>query len=75
MRLETKNLGDTHGAIASQMKTDLEEPLAAISGGMRERRKIVQTGVEKLLKLKSQQTSVVNKVCPSMVIAVLWSRE
>ena len=44
------------------MKSELEEPLAAFAGGMKERRKIVQTGIEKLLKVKIQQTQVVNKV-------------
>jgi hypothetical protein len=44
------------------MKSELEEPLAAFGGGMKERRKIVQTGIEKLFKLKQQQTQTVNKV-------------
>lgn len=54
-----------HQNIAAQMKSELEEPLAAFSGGMKERRKIVQNGVEKLLKVKVQQTQQVNKVCSS----------
>lgn len=44
------------------MKSELEEPLIAFAGGMKERRKIVQTGIEKLLKVKMQQTQAVNKV-------------
>ncbi|EEQ27851.1 SH3 domain-containing protein [Microsporum canis CBS 113480] len=40
----------------TQMKTELEEPLAAFAGGMKERRKIVQHGIEKLLKVKIQHT-------------------
>lgn len=44
------------------MKSELEEPLAAFAGGMKERRKIVQNTVEKLLKTKIQQTQQVNKV-------------
>ncbi|GJC81269.1 septation protein imp2 [Colletotrichum liriopes] len=43
------------------MKTELEEPLAAFAGGMKERRKIVQNGIEKILKTKVQQTQHVNK--------------
>lgn len=54
-----------HQSIAGQMKTELEEPLAAFAGGMKERRKIVQGTVEKLLKTKIQQTQQVNKVCKS----------
>lgn len=50
-----------HANIAAQMRSELEEPLAAFAGGMKERRKIVQNGVEKLLKLKIQQTQQVNK--------------
>lgn len=53
-----------HQAIATQMKSELEEPLAAFAGGMKERRKIVQNTVEKLLKTKIQQTQQVNKVSP-----------
>ncbi len=55
-------MGKSHQAIAHQMKSELEEPLAAFSGGMKERRKIVQNGIEKLFKVKQQQTQVVNKV-------------
>jgi hypothetical protein len=57
-------MGKAHQTIASQMKTELEEPLGAFAGAMRERRKIVQGGVEKLMKLKIQQTQQVNKVTP-----------
>jgi hypothetical protein len=56
-------MGKSHQNIAAQMKTELEEPLAAFSGAMKERRKIVQGGIEKLLKIKIQQTQHVNKVC------------
>lgn len=51
-----------HQSIAAQMKTELEEPLVAFAGGMKERRKIVQTSIEKILKTKVQQTQQVNKV-------------
>ncbi|KAI9670818.1 MAG: hypothetical protein M1829_004707 [Trizodia sp. TS-e1964] len=61
MRGEVESMGKAHQSIAGQMKTELEEPLAAFAGAMKERRKIVQNGVEKLFKVKSQQTSVVNK--------------
>lgn len=51
-----------HQSIAAQMKTELEEPLVAFAAGMKERRKIVQTSIEKILKTKVQQTQQVNKV-------------
>lgn len=54
-------MAKAHANIAGQMKSELEEPLAAFAGGMKERRKIVQTGIEKLLKVKTQQTTAVNK--------------
>lgn len=57
-----------HQNIAAQMKSELEEPLAAFAGGMKERRKIVQNTVEKLLKVKVQQTQVVNKVSWAAVV-------
>lgn len=63
VRGEVESMGKAHQTIASQMKSELEEPLIAIAGGLKERRKIVQSGVEKLHKTKSQQTAVVNKVC------------
>lgn len=56
-------MGKAHQTIAGQMKTELEEPLAAFAGAMKERRKIVQGGIEKLHKTKIQQTITVNKVC------------
>lgn len=62
-------MGKSHQSIAGQMKTELEEPLAAFAGAMKERRKIVQGGIEKLLKVKVQQTQHVNKVrAPSVII-------
>lgn len=54
-------MGKAHQNIAGQMKTELDEPLAAFAGGLKERRKIVQGGIEKLLKVKNQQTSTANK--------------
>lgn len=62
VRGEVELIGKAHASIAGQMKTELEEPLAAFSGGMKERRKIVQGGIEKLHKTKVQQTQAVNKV-------------
>ncbi|KAK4198588.1 putative septation protein [Triangularia verruculosa] len=61
VRQEVESMGKQHQHIAQQMKSELEEPLAAFAGGMKERRKIVQNTVEKLLKTKVQQTQLVNK--------------
>jgi len=61
IKREVESMGKAHQNIANQMKTELDEPLAAFAGAMKERRKIVQGGIEKLLKLKLQQTAVVNK--------------
>ncbi|RDL41823.1 putative proline-serine-threonine phosphatase-interacting protein 2 [Venustampulla echinocandica] len=61
LRGEVEAMGKSHQNIAGQMKTELEEPLAAFAGAMKERRKIVQNGIEKLLKVKIQQTNQVNK--------------
>lgn len=62
VRGEIESIGRAHQNVAGQMKTELEESLAAFTGGIKERRKIVQGGVEKLLKIKTQQTTTVNKV-------------
>jgi hypothetical protein len=64
VRGEIESMGKAHQNIAAQMKTELEEPLSAFAGGLKERRKIVQGGIEKLLKVKMQQTTGVNKVGP-----------
>ena len=63
VRQEVEAMGKAHQNIAGQMRSELDEPLAAFAGGMKERRKIVQGGIEKLLKVKMQQTAMVNKVC------------
>lgn len=59
---EVESMAKQHQSIAAQMKTELEEPLAAFAGAMKERRKIVQNSIEKLHKVKTQQTQQVNKV-------------
>lgn len=69
VRGELESMAKQHAGIAGQMKTELEEPLAAFAGGMKERRKIIQNTVEKLLKVKIQQTQAVNKVSHSVVIS------
>ncbi|KAM0088350.1 formin-binding protein [Aspergillus fumigatus] len=61
VRGETESIAKSHAAIATQMKRELEEPLIAFAGGSKERRKIIQTGIERLLKTKIQQTQTVNK--------------
>lgn len=67
-------MGKAHQGIAAQMKSELEEPLTAFAGGMKERRKIVQAGVEKLYKIKQQQTQSVNKVRPRRLMPDQESR-
>ncbi|KAJ5643730.1 uncharacterized protein N7484_006237 [Penicillium longicatenatum] len=61
VRGETEAIAKAHAAIAAQMKTELEEPLGAFASGLKERRKIIQNGIERLHKTKMQQTHVVNK--------------
>ncbi|KAK4242771.1 hypothetical protein C8A03DRAFT_29000 [Achaetomium macrosporum] len=61
VRGEVESMAKQHQSVAAQMKSELEEPLAAFAGAMKERRKIVQNTVEKLLKTKMQQTQLVNK--------------
>ncbi|KAK5734432.1 formin-binding protein [Elasticomyces elasticus] len=61
VRGEMEAMGKEHANVASKMKSELDEPLAAFAGGMKERRKIVQTGIEKLLKVKNTQTLSANK--------------
>ncbi|KAI0503385.1 hypothetical protein F5B22DRAFT_629220 [Xylaria bambusicola] len=61
VRGEVESMAKQHANIAAQMKSELEEPLAAFAGGMKERRKIIQNTVEKILKVKIQQTHTVNK--------------
>ncbi|KAJ9610524.1 formin-binding protein [Cladophialophora chaetospira] len=60
-RGETESMGKQHALIAQQMKSELEEPLTAFAGAIKERRKIVQNGIERLHKMKQAQTAQVNK--------------
>lgn len=62
VRGEVEGMAKQHQNNAAQMRSELEEPLAAFAGGMKERRKIVQNSIEKLHKIKQQQTQLVNKV-------------
>lgn len=62
IRGEVESIAKAHQNIAAQLRSELDEPLGAFAGGMKERRKIVQGGIEKLLKTKTQQTITVNKV-------------
>lgn len=73
-RIETEQMAKQHQSIAAQMRTELEEPLAAFTGAIKERRKIVQNGVEKLLKVKIQQTQQLNKASPlsTPTLSALW---
>lgn len=61
IRGEVESMGKAHSNNAQKIKSELEEPLSAFAGAMKERRKIVQGGIEKLLKVKMQQTTTVNK--------------
>lgn len=61
VKAEIDSIGKAHQNVAQQMKSELDEQLAAFAGGMKERRKIVQGGIEKLLKIKTQQTAALNK--------------
>lgn len=64
VRGETEAIAKAHSGIAAQMKSELEEPLSAFASGLKERRKIIQTGIERLHKTKAQQTQLVNKARP-----------
>lgn len=61
IRGEIEAMGKAHQNNAQKIKSELEEPLAAFAGAMKERRKIVQGGIEKLHKVKTQQTMALNK--------------
>jgi Fes/CIP4, and EFC/F-BAR homology domain len=62
VRQEVETMGKEHQRVSQKMRADLEEPLNAFAGHMKERRKIVQAPIEKLLKIKAQQTVAANKV-------------
>ncbi|KAK6528927.1 hypothetical protein TWF694_004156 [Orbilia ellipsospora] len=61
VKLEMESMAKQHQNVAAQMKNELDDALAAFAGAMRERRKIIQGGIEKLLKAKMAQTNAVNK--------------
>ena len=72
VRGEVESMGKAHQSIAHQMKGELDEQLTAFAGGLKERRKIIQNGIEKLLKAKTQQTQQVNKVSEESNINCLY---
>lgn len=72
VRGEVECMAKQHQNNAAQMRSELEEPLAAFAGGMKERRKIVQNTIEKLLKVKQQQTALVNKVSGLTNLPPCW---
>ncbi|KAK9486079.1 hypothetical protein V1527DRAFT_512673 [Lipomyces starkeyi] len=61
IRGETEQMGKAHANTATQIKGELEDPLIAFAAGMRERRKIVQTTLDKLSKAKIGQQATVQK--------------
>ncbi|KAK9493643.1 hypothetical protein V1508DRAFT_396806 [Lipomyces doorenjongii] len=61
VRGETEQMGKAHANTATQIKAELEDPLIAFAAGMRERRKIVQTTLDKLSKAKIGQQATVQK--------------
>ncbi|KAK9324214.1 hypothetical protein V1517DRAFT_317984 [Lipomyces orientalis] len=61
VRGETEQMGKAHANTAMQIKTELEDPLIAFAAGMRDRRKVVQTTLDKLAKAKSAQQVAVQK--------------
>ncbi|OLL23019.1 Cell division control protein 15 [Neolecta irregularis DAH-3] len=61
VRTETEAMASSHLHIAGQFKVELEEPLNQFSGGLRERRKLLQLPIEKLHKLKLSQCTNLEK--------------
>ncbi|KAK9249545.1 hypothetical protein V1506DRAFT_526287 [Lipomyces tetrasporus] len=61
VRGETEQMGKAHANTAMQVKAELEDPLIAFAAGMRDRRKVVQTTLDKLAKAKSAQQAAVQK--------------
>ncbi|KAK9371278.1 hypothetical protein V1509DRAFT_614176 [Lipomyces kononenkoae] len=61
VRGETEQMAKAHANTATQIKTELEDPLIAFTAAMRERRKMVQTTLDKLSKAKLAQQTTVQK--------------
>ena len=49
VRGELESMGKEHQNVAAKMKSELDEPLSAFVGGLKERRKIVQGHSTKLM--------------------------
>jgi hypothetical protein len=54
-------MGKAHQSVANQMKGELDEQLTVNAGGLKERRKVIQAGIEKTFKQKQAQTAILNK--------------
>ncbi|KAK9459910.1 uncharacterized protein V1516DRAFT_626912 [Lipomyces oligophaga] len=59
VRRETEQTAKAHSSSANQLKSEIEAPLTAFASSIRERRKVVQTTLDKLHKAKlAQQQNV-----------------
>jgi len=65
VKTELEAMGNAHAEVAAGMRRELEEALASFANTVRERRKLVQTNVEKLRRTKAAQEQQLQKVISS----------
>jgi len=62
VKTELEAMGNTHAEVAAGMRRELEEALASFANTVRERRKLVQTNVDRLRRTKAAQEQQLQKV-------------
>ena len=73
VKAEVEAMGTAHAEVAAAMRKDLEEAVSTFSVTMRERRKLIQTNVDKLRRTKQVQEQHLHKVIPQLTSCFLIS--
>ena len=70
VKTELEAMGNAHAEVAAGMRRELEEALASFANTVRERRKLVQTNIDRLRRTKAAQEQQVQKVNPAPKVAL-----
>ena len=71
VKTELEAMGNAHAEVAAGMRRELEEALASFANTVRERRKLVQTNIDRLRRTKAAQEQQVQKVKSPLKIGLI----
>jgi len=75
VKTELEAMGNAHAEVAAGMRRELEEALASFANTVRERRKLVQTNVDRLRRTKAAQEQQLQKVDTSNAYLMVVERK